>query len=472
MQRILTLAFLAAIIACGGDSTAPPPVPHVLQLSASGPTSITAGGAVQLVAVVIDDHGSPMSGQPVAFSSSNPALGSLSAAGLFTSNGTVGSTTMTATLSNLSSSISITVGHASPAAIVITAGNSQTGFVRAPLPVPPTVQVRDQFGNAISGASVTFTVSTGGGVVGSPITTTDTNGNATTSWTLGASVGGNRIVASSPSVTSVNFDAAGDSPYHIEIIYSPEVSALERNVVDLAIAHWRRIITTDIGAAQIGAAGGSCGTNAIAPNDIVHGLRIYVKDIAMASTSNLLAAAGVCYVNSNLFPVVATFSWNTTQAANILTAGEVIATHELGHAMGFGTLWPTESLLVGAGTSDPFFIGTQARAMFGSTFGAGYLGNSIPVENTGGPGTADAHWRETIFNHELMTGFISAGANPLSAVTIAQFADLGYTVDMSQAEIFTGNILAPGSAMPATSRLSLGDDVIRLPIRSVPSLRH
>jgi Leishmanolysin/Bacterial Ig-like domain (group 1) len=472
MQRILTLALAVAIVACGGDSTAPPPVPHVLQLTASGPTSIAAGGSVQLVTVVIDDHGTPMSGQPVAFSISNPALGSLSVAGLFTSNGTVGSTTITATSTNLSNSISITVGHGSPAAIVISGGNSQTGFVRAALPISPAVQVRDQFGNAIPGASVTFAVTTGGGIVGSPTATTDSNGNATTSWTLGASVGTNRMVASSPGVASVSFDAAGDSPYHIEIVYSPEVSSLERSVVDLAIAHWRRIITTDIGAVQFGAAGGGCGTNPIAPNDIVHGLRIYVKDTAMASTSNLLAAAGVCYENSNHLPVVATFFWNTTQAANISTAGEVIATHELGHAMGFGTLWPTESLLVGAGTSDPFFIGAQARSTFGSTFGAGYVGNSIPVENTGGPGTADAHWRETVFNHELMTGFISAGANPLSAVTIAQFADLGYTVDMSQSEIFLGNILAPGSAMPATSRLSLGNDVIRLPIRSVPSLRH
>ena len=27
----------------------------------------------------------------------------------------------------------------------------------------------------------------------------------------------------------------------------------------------------------------------------------------------------------------------------------------------------------------------------------------VPVENTGGPGTSDSHWRETVFRSEMMT---------------------------------------------------------------------
>jgi hypothetical protein len=64
-----------------------------------------------------------------------------------------------------------------------------------------------------------------------------------------------------------------------------------------------------------------------------------------------------------------------------------------------------------------------------------------------------------------MTGFVNAGTpNPLSAVTIASFADLGYTVDVSQAEVFTGSVLMPGAPTSPQSRREIGDDIYRQPI--------
>ena len=41
----------------------------------------------------------------------------------------------------------------------------------------------------------------------------------------------------------------------------------------------------------------------------------------------------------------------------------------------------------------------------------------------GEPGTVDAHWRELVFDNELMTGFINFGTNPLSGVTVSSLAD-------------------------------------------------
>ena len=58
----------------------------------------------------------------------------------------------------------------------------------------------------------------------------------------------------------------------------------------------------------------------------------------------------------------------------------------------------------------------------------------VPVENTGGAGTRDSHWRETVFRNELMSGFIAATGNPLSKLTVAHLQDLGYVVDMAAAE--------------------------------------
>ena len=62
---------------------------------------------------------------------------------------------------------------------------------------------------------------------------------------------------------------------------------------------------------------------------------------------------------------------------------------------------------------------------------------AVPVENTGGPGTADGHWRETVFRNELMSGFIGDPGNPLSRMTAASLGDLGYQVDIDAAEPYT-----------------------------------
>ena len=61
----------------------------------------------------------------------------------------------------------------------------------------------------------------------------------------------------------------------------------------------------------------------------------------------------------------------------------------------------------------------------------------VPVENRGGRGTADAHWRDAVFGTELMTGFVGRTGNPLSLMTIASLADLGYQVDRNAAEPYS-----------------------------------
>jgi hypothetical protein len=60
----------------------------------------------------------------------------------------------------------------------------------------------------------------------------------------------------------------------------------------------------------------------------------------------------------------------------------------------------------------------------------------VPVENTGGPGSRDSHWRERVFRHELMSSVIAGTPNPLSRLTVASLGDLGYQVDLGAAEPF------------------------------------
>jgi hypothetical protein len=118
------------------------------------------------------------------------------------------------------------------------------------------------------------------------------------------------------------------------------------------------------------------------------------------------------------------------------TLNDVI-THEMGHVLGIGTVWTFKSILKGAGTTNPTFRGKAAMKEFGLLKGPTVKPTPVPVENTGGPGTADSHWRETVFRNELMTGFVGVSDNPLSLLTIASLQDLGYIVDLNAAEPYS-----------------------------------
>jgi hypothetical protein len=142
--------------------------------------------------------------------------------------------------------------------------------------------------------------------------------------------------------------------------------------------------------------------------------------------------------------------------------------HEMGHVLGLGTLWTTKGLLTGAGLTDPFFTGAQARGKFDDIGGTGYTaGGKVPVENCVGipgcgAGTRDGHWRESVFSNELMTGYID-GPNPLSVVTSAQFADLGYLVNFGESDAFTVSFPLL-RARRAGMGVQLVDDIYRTPI--------
>jgi hypothetical protein len=143
----------------------------------------------------------------------------------------------------------------------------------------------------------------------------------------------------------------------------------------------------------------------------------------------------------------------------------------MGHVLGFGSLWSLQGLLADPSlpedtlAADPHFTGTQAIAAFNEVGGAAYPFGKVPVEDTGGEGTADGHWRESVFGAELMTGFVDPGVNPLSKVTLAALADQGYAVNLSAAEPYSLTLAL--RAYGATPRLYLGNDVWRLPIRKV-----
>ncbi len=97
-----------------------------------------------------------------------------------------------------------------PAQLLAIAGLGQLATVATALLTRPAVQLKDAGGNPVAGASVTFTVSGGGGSLTGGTQLTNAAGIATVgSWTLGTIAGPNTLTASAPGVTPVVFSATG-----------------------------------------------------------------------------------------------------------------------------------------------------------------------------------------------------------------------------------------------------------------------
>jgi PKD domain/Bacterial Ig-like domain (group 1) len=98
---------------------------------------------------------------------------------------------------------------------VIDQGNSQSAAAGSLLPISPRVRITNASGAGIANATVTWQITAGGGSIGTTSTTTDSNGYASTSWTMGASPAVNTVVAWYSSTAgqgqSVSFTATGES---------------------------------------------------------------------------------------------------------------------------------------------------------------------------------------------------------------------------------------------------------------------
>ncbi len=88
---------------------------------------------------------------------------------------------------------------------VVASGDAQTGTVGQALSAPLIVQINDQSGSPMSGVSVSFTVSAGGGEVSNTSGTTDASGQASTNWTLGTAAGSTQqVTAAVAGATSIS----------------------------------------------------------------------------------------------------------------------------------------------------------------------------------------------------------------------------------------------------------------------------
>ena len=115
--------------------------------------TLTVGGTLQLTVTVIDEEGDTLSAQTVNFTSSNTAVASVSGSGLVEAL-TAGSATITATVDDVSNTITIVVEEdTTPANVSLDPGDTNLG-VGDTLTFTGTVTTAG--GDTLSGETVTF----------------------------------------------------------------------------------------------------------------------------------------------------------------------------------------------------------------------------------------------------------------------------------------------------------------------------
>lgn len=217
------------------------------------------------------------------------------------------------------------------------------------------------------------------------------------------------------------------SAYKIEVRFLGGLNTAQKKAFKKAADRWSKVIIGDLPSVMVGGV-------------VIDDLLIEAQGVAIDGPGKILGQAGPTNLRpaaagaSAFLPAKGIMSFDTADLAAMQADGTLldVITHEMGHVIGIGTIWPHKGLLAGAGTANPTFKGSNAKREYGVLKGAGPL--AVPVENIGGAGTRDSHWRESVFKNELMSGFIAAPGNPLSRMTVASLQDLGYVVNMNAAE--------------------------------------
>ena len=210
----------------------------------------------------------------------------------------------------------------------------------------------------------------------------------------------------------------------IVLDYRTDLPADRRALFEDAATRWDGVVNTAFAPVEVQGA-------------TLTDIRIEVSISPIDGPSGVLGQAGPTVLRpGDGLPAVGVMAFDTADTDELAATGRLrdVILHEMAHVLGFGTLWTRQGLVAGSGTADPRFVGRAAMREWAALDPEG--GQAVPIANTGGAGTREGHWRELIFGDELLTGFLSGDARPLSRLSVAAFEDMGYEVDYAAADPF------------------------------------
>jgi hypothetical protein len=206
-RKLLGVVIVAALaVGCPSDE---PAVPTTVNVSQASVDFDAVGATQQLSATVLDQDGDPIADANVTWSSGNQQIATVDNTGLVMSAGN-GTTQITASAAMVSGQATVNVNQV-PTDAAAASGDAQSGLANSPLSAPVVVSVLDRLGSPIADVAVMFTVTAGNGSVDPANTTTDPDGEASTTWTLGPDLGANALEAEVTGFPTITFNASAVS---------------------------------------------------------------------------------------------------------------------------------------------------------------------------------------------------------------------------------------------------------------------
>jgi hypothetical protein len=153
--------------------------------------------------------------------------------------------------------------------------------------------------------------------------------------------------------------AGTGSPFTIEVRFLGGLTDAQRAAFRVAADRWSRVIVGDLPAATV---------DGVEIDDV----RIDASGVTIDGAAGVLGQAGPSKLRpasagpAAYLPVTGTMQFDSADLAAMERDGSLtdVITHEMGHVLGFGTLWARRGLLAGAGTVRPEFTGAGAVAAY------------------------------------------------------------------------------------------------------------
>lgn len=452
----------------GSVSVVVRPVPVKTIVAPAGDRSLLEGDTLTAAPglILIDQHGDTVTGRTVVYTSTNTSVVTVDATSGVMHGVAPGTAAILLHTDTASLTLRVTVTPAPvaklqviPSTVYVPPGRSWT--------LTPTVLAAS--GTTLNGRTVTY-VSSNPSVAAVSAAGVVTGGQSGAT-TIAATTGG--------VTTQVPVTVAPPGPGAFSIVVrgygtvDPQVLSAAKD----AAARWARAVSAPlIPYPVVGSEADTavCGPGVPAVHDTVANVLILITTDSIDGRGKIAGQGGPCIIRNDApqTTVVGTIEIDRADVADAASAGILtdLLEHEMGHVLGIGSLWGTSAYpgtATGLGGSDPRFTGAMAR---GASAELGFTPDSsqgVPVENTGGAGTRDSHWRASVFGRELMTGTLHNDANPLSLVSIRALQDLGYGVAptaaaaFSATNAFTGTIAAQRNALTASRSYQIDDVVLR-----------
>ena len=235
--------------------------------------------------------------------------------------------------------------------------------------------------------------------------------------------------------------------FNIALRIEGTMDPVYRQAFERAKAKWESIIVSDFPSTFTMSKDTQCGQFTATKDILVDDILLFVKSAEIDGEWRILGQAGPCIgtntgANGMLQIRVGQMFFDSADLARLARENtlDAVILHEMGHTLGLGTLFQyVPNLLSDTNVSPVRYLGAgglagtkkidQASGFQAGTHGAPY------IEDTGNPGTRLSHWKEDVYDTELMTGYLDS-TSQISAMTILALQDLGYKVDVTKADTY------------------------------------